>query len=320
MSAEILHTFTVCGRPVALDSSGAVRAVEIGYFPISSTGYRSLLNGWQFNGAPPITEEIIKGIQAALEKQAKEREKGIASAKKAGLSAVRKKCKDPVSACIELSMAFDRVVGEALFADEDDQGELLHLGLRLADTLASMPCPDRLDHHRWTVEHVQEHIDKASRQIELVRQALSDGHMLVIAESQDCSIAGFSSYASLFREAKQKTEDSIPFSDDCNATDPHTVTDNRRLRKAYLVGRDKSFIWRGHYSHDPQCSAWGFTEHIEDAYRFESLQSCIDYWRSRHNFPEDYEHCIWDGYLTFFEETKKGIRRVMPVPEQEELF
>lgn len=105
-----------------------------------------------------------------------------------------------------------------------------------------------------------------------------------------------------------------------NATDPGAVIDNRRLRKAYLVGRDKYFIWRGHYRHEPQCSAWGFTEHIEDAYRFESLQACIDYWRSRHNFPKDYEHCIWDGYLTFFEETKRGLRRVMPVPEQGELF
>jgi hypothetical protein len=109
-------------------------------------------------------------------------------------------------------------------------------------------------------------------------------------------------------------------SEPSGGNDVRVVVDRRRLRKAYLIGRDRYFISRGHYKHAPQCSAWGFTEEIEDAYRFQNLLECIEYWRSRHNFPEDYEHCIWDGYLTFYEETKKGIRRVLPVPEQMELF
>lgn len=102
-------------------------------------------------------------------------------------------------------------------------------------------------------------------------------------------------------------------------TERHVVN-RRRPRKGYLFGRAQYYIWRGHYSHNPALSAWGMTENVEDAYRFASLAECFDYWRSRHTFPKDYEHCIWDGYLTFWEETAKGLRRVMPVPEQTELF
>lgn len=102
--------------------------------------------------------------------------------------------------------------------------------------------------------------------------------------------------------------------------EPHTVPDRRRLRKAYLIARDKYWIWRGYYTHDPSLSAWGMTEEVEDAYRFASLDECLIYWRSRHAFPEQYEHCLWDGYLRFYEETKKGLRQVMPVREQGELF
>lgn len=101
---------------------------------------------------------------------------------------------------------------------------------------------------------------------------------------------------------------------------PTTVPDRRRLRKGYLIARDKYWIWCGHYSHDPKLSAWGMTEVLEDAYRFATLEEAMDYWRSRHAFPADYEHCIWDGYLHFYEETKKGMRRVMPTPPQGELF
>jgi len=95
---------------------------------------------------------------------------------------------------------------------------------------------------------------------------------------------------------------------------------HRRLKKAYLIGRAEFFIWRGHYNVNPDLPAWGMDENIEKAFRFESLQACLEFWRSRHNFPERYEHCIWNGYLTFWEETKKGIRRIMPAPEQDELF
>lgn len=99
-----------------------------------------------------------------------------------------------------------------------------------------------------------------------------------------------------------------------------TIPDHRRLRKAYLIARDIYWIWKGHYSHDPSLSAWGMTEVFEDAYRFSTLDEAIDYWRSRHSFPQDYEHTVWDGYLRFYEETSKGLRRVMPTPPQGELF
>jgi hypothetical protein len=312
MTENYIHFFTVRGRPAALDKRGAIHAVELGYFPISSTGYWSA-SLW-LNKAPELTEELFGSIQKDLEKKAKERDKEIADAEKSGIKALGTKHTDPVHACIDLSGAFDRVAGQALFLDEDDQGDLLHLALRLADKLATMSCPETLDHHAWKVEHIQKQIDKASIQVELVRQALSDGHMLAIAESPDCALGGGGAYAMLFRKqnvAGLPTEGAEP---------ARCVIDRRRIGKAFLIGRDKYYIWCGHYTHDPDLSAWGMTEQIDDAYRFTNIQECLEYWRSRHNFPEEYEHCIWDGYLTFFEESKKGIRRVMPEPIQGELF
>lgn len=104
------------------------------------------------------------------------------------------------------------------------------------------------------------------------------------------------------------------------ADQPTTVPDRRRPRKGYLIARDKYWIWSGHYSHNPTLTTWGMTEILEDAYRFASLDEALDYWRSRHTFPADYEHCIWDGYLRFYEEKNGVLRRVMPTPPQGELF
>ncbi len=313
MDKPILHVFTVRGRPHALDVKGAVHAIELGYFPVSSTGYYSV-EYWT-DKPPALTEELISRIQKNLEGKAKERDKEIKSAERDGLTAVRKNYIDPISICIQLSMAFDRVAGQAFFVDEEEQKKLLHLAQRLADKLAAMPCPESpLSHPAWTVERVKKHISRAARQGDHVRQALREGHMLALAEDPD-PIAGGRRYADLFR----KKTDGAPIAS-AGSPDSAYVVASRRLRKAYLICREQYFIWQGHYKHAAHLSAWGMTENIDEAFRFSSLKEAIDYWRSRHTFPENYEHCIWDGYLTFFEESKKGLRRVMPIPPQQELF
>ena len=67
-----------------------------------------------------------------------------------------------------------------------------------------------------------------------------------------------------------------------------------------------------------KCS-WGVTEKLELAHRFKSLQACLDFYRSRHQWPEDYEVNIWNGHVQFFRIDGNEIYQVQPV-EQPSLF
>jgi len=67
-----------------------------------------------------------------------------------------------------------------------------------------------------------------------------------------------------------------------------------------------------------KCS-WGVTSKIEEAFRFKTLDACLEFYRSRHAWPEDYEANIWNGKVQFFKVTDAGVHRVMPV-EQPSLF
>lgn len=58
---------------------------------------------------------------------------------------------------------------------------------------------------------------------------------------------------------------------------------------------------------------WNVEESITvRTFRFHSFDEAVQFWRSRHRFPDDYEHCIHDGYLHFFEE-KGGTGRLVPI-------
>lgn len=67
-----------------------------------------------------------------------------------------------------------------------------------------------------------------------------------------------------------------------------------------------------------KCS-WGVTAKVERAFRFKSLPACLEFYRSRHIWPEEVEANIWNGKVQFFEVTKAGIRSVQPI-EQQSLF
>jgi hypothetical protein len=64
---------------------------------------------------------------------------------------------------------------------------------------------------------------------------------------------------------------------------------------------------------------WGVTAKLEEAHRFKDMDDCLAFYRSRHQWPEDYEVNIWNGKVQFFQVTDTGIHQVMPV-EQPSLF
>lgn len=65
---------------------------------------------------------------------------------------------------------------------------------------------------------------------------------------------------------------------------------------------------------------WGVTYDPTEATRFKSVNACIDFWGRIHSFPENYEQCIYNGYLQFFEYGPAGLRQMPRLTRQGSLF
>ncbi len=117
--AKVSEIYTIRGRPVgyAPDSwGGSFVAVERGYFPISSTGYRSC-TGFARREITPA------GKQAVLQKLTEEQDRERASLMKR-LGEGAKPEGDPVLNHIHASMTYEKAVADGFFATDRLRGEL----------------------------------------------------------------------------------------------------------------------------------------------------------------------------------------------------
>lgn len=165
----IEHVFTVRGRPVGYRSShfgGEVVATLRGYFPISSTGYRSLpghLGSERFAPGSLASEEFFEGL--ALE-QDKDRRATIAR-----VSRAPRVGSDRLANFISASGDATKAINDGFFAPDADRAVLWQGAYRLLcliDTdIRFQPAPND---HAWTEEHCAVRLGQSRAQLTFVRQ------------------------------------------------------------------------------------------------------------------------------------------------------
>lgn len=79
----------------------------------------------------------------------------------------------------------------------------------------------------------------------------------------------------------------------------------------WLYGRDargpQLYVW-----HDGP-GRWGVTKDPARAARFESIDACKAFWRSKLAWPESYVKRETDGYLKYFREHAGHLEQVLPL-------
>ena len=192
---ETAGVIQVLGRPVRMDRHGGAHAVEVGYFPISSTGYRSMVHH-------RLSSKSLPDMVKALEKQAKEESsergqrlrtvKEMVNAKGAGAERLS-----------ELQRAFVYATGYAPFSPDEDRQEFTRLALAVA--VAAKDLPD------WAGQSEREKAIKAAlaAAVPLCQRAVEKGDyhslaaILAVTEGFNHSVGG--GYA--FGKLLEKTPD-----------------------------------------------------------------------------------------------------------------
>jgi hypothetical protein len=161
--------FTSRGRPVQYQPGkwgGALVAVERGYFPISSTGYRSvsgLCGPHDHDATAFITPEFLEELAS---KQDRERRSALASVERPRLAGP-----DPLSNHVFASIAADHALEEGFFAPEAERAALWGEAFRvlsLIDTDARFqPLPSA---PAWTEAHCAEAMKRNRESLALLRQ------------------------------------------------------------------------------------------------------------------------------------------------------
>lgn len=173
---RVTHVFTVRGRPVGFEPQrwgGALVAVERGYFPVSSTGYRSLcgLAGGKEFGPEAVSGEFLESL--SLE-QDRERESLLRRLREAAAPMA-----DGVSTFVHVSLAAEKAVQDGFFATDRDRAALwagAHRLLRLVETDARFrPAPDS-SRPIWTKEHCDASMDRV-RELLAVLRCCAGGEM-----------------------------------------------------------------------------------------------------------------------------------------------
>ena len=67
------------------------------------------------------------------------------------------------------------------------------------------------------------------------------------------------------------------------------------------------FAWQG------PGPSWGCDPDASKAVPFPTVKEAAEWWLGKHAFPEDYEDCIFNGYLNFFDRTESGLKGLLPL-------
>lgn len=165
----IEHVFTVRGRPVGYRSSyfgGEVVATERGYFPISSTGYRSLpghLESERFTPGSLASEEFFETLAVEQDKDRRATIARVSRAPRVG--------PDRLGNFISASGDAEKAINDGFFAPDTARAVLWQGAYRLLgliDTDARFqPAPNG---HAWTEEHCAVRLGQSRAQLAFVRQ------------------------------------------------------------------------------------------------------------------------------------------------------
>lgn len=89
------------------------------------------------------------------------------------------------------------------------------------------------------------------------------------------------------------------------------------------MGMRRKYVIAWHYAGDPRRPllfgrqgdgpSWGCEFEIGKATRFDSPDRAARWWISKHAFPDEYEHYLYDGSIMIFETTKNGMKGVLPL-------
>jgi hypothetical protein len=176
------------GRPVRLSvrMSGAVVAemIEPGAFPVSTTGYRSVLFGMRdvlthVQGETPTPEELYEDAVAGLE--------GIAEKKQETVGDTIRRCEEekegsperPIRTIVEHTSPSGRKLANMLLTEDGQRREdIIEAGIRLYEKTVRLEEPEWSvisDHRAWTKTSYQAKRQQAAETLRMLREARSRG-------------------------------------------------------------------------------------------------------------------------------------------------
>jgi hypothetical protein len=154
------RVFTVRGRPVAFNASrwgGELVALERGYFPVSSTGYRSCTG---FVGRTDITDEMLTEFMESVAKEQDREHEALIKRLREGMKPVG----GPISNYIHVSLSYEKAFQDGFFATDMQRAGLwagAHQLLCLVDSDARFqPAPDPT-YPVWTKKQCDQSLDFA---------------------------------------------------------------------------------------------------------------------------------------------------------------
>lgn len=165
----LLEILTVCGVPVALFADGSVRAVEIGPFPFSSTGYRSLYPMPSAEDPIPPRDSVVKDLEGMVKDNAKELQQVEVAA---GKRLKQKLIGSPVDDFIFLSAGISGLIDWAYFQEWDTSERLLKTALKLAKKCGGITIPDGFRHHAWHNDLLEERLAGISATIPILERCI----------------------------------------------------------------------------------------------------------------------------------------------------
>ncbi len=135
--SEHTHIFSVRGRPVGFVPGrfgGALVAIERGYFPVSSTGYRSLAGHFGINGEADPTAVSTDFLEALAAEQDRTRQTLLAR-----LRRVPVPTPDRLGNFIGVSIDAEAALAEGFFAPENERFALWRGAFRLLNRIDTDP-------------------------------------------------------------------------------------------------------------------------------------------------------------------------------------
>lgn len=168
----IAYVFTVRGRPVGYRPSyfgGELVATERGYFPVSSTGYRSLAGDLGFEhyvSAAAVPEGLLNSLATEADKERQATLVRVARKLPAG--------PDRLANFIGASMDAEKAINDGFFAPDADRASLWQSGYRRLCLIDGDPRfrPEPND-RVWTPEFCADAIEKVRTLLAFVQQLAS---------------------------------------------------------------------------------------------------------------------------------------------------
>jgi hypothetical protein len=179
----------VSGTPVRLilTSRGSVGAtmVESGYFPISMTGFRSLVPGaWsarrRLNGQTPRASQMLEMGRHAMEGLPEEKEKKANSTiRRSGKQSDIDPEERPISAIVRAtSPSIRKIADVALTGGPEIRDEAIEAGIKQYERAVRLGDPNYepiRKHRNWTVESYEEKVQRAEAGLETLNAAQAGG-------------------------------------------------------------------------------------------------------------------------------------------------